>query len=296
MNLEEIKSKIGDFNWFHAIQLAEGVVSPGRFAKNIPPNWTLFPVFSRLEGISLSGMDCIDIGATDGLVSFIVKTEGASCVVATDRGTRGTFPFCRDILGLDVKYFPETTLDNGDLLKKLQNAQMPDKYDLVILSGVIYHSYDPLVVMMHARNLLKPNGLFIVESVIAPGNEDALFMNWEIEKPMPEPNTYFQPTLKALGGLLRLCSCSCLASIRNGTRGAVLGMACRPSEISGCSDMLKDIIERGFCYGPLSYEKLESGENQGPSSSIDYTGPIGEIEINIKTFSTRFSLQPETVS
>jgi len=84
--------------------------------------------------------------------------------------------------------------------------------------------------------------------------------------------------------------------VRNGTRGAVLGRACRPSEILGCSDMLKDIIERGFCYGPFSYEELESGKNQGPCSNINYTGPVGEIEIDIKTFSTRFSLQPKAVS
>ncbi|WP_416672050.1 methyltransferase domain-containing protein [Egbenema bharatensis] len=295
MNLDEIKAKIPDYSWYHAIQFAEGVVSPGRFASHIPPNYTLFPVFKFLEHIDLAGIDCIDIGATDGLTSFIVKLEGASRVVATDRGERDAFRFTRDALGLDVDYFPATTLDGGDLLQKLQANNLPVKYDLVVLSGVIYHAYDPLLVMMHARKLLKPKGLFIVESVIAPGEEDALYMNWEIDKPVREANSYFLPTLKAFAGLLRFCSCSCLTLARNGTRGAAIGRACPPSEIDDCSDMLKLIIEKGVCYGPISYKELEKEAQQGEVSPITYSGPSGEIEIDAKLFSTRFALQPPSL-
>lgn len=295
MTPEEIKSKLDDYRWYHAIQFAEGVVSPGRFASHIPPNYTLFPVFKFLEHIDLTGIDCIDIGTTDGLASFIIKSEGASLVVATDRGDRDEFRFSREALNLDVEYFPATTLDGGDLLRKLQASGQPTKYDLVVLSGVIYHSYDPLLVMMHARKLLKHNGLFIVESVIASGEEDAMFMNWEIDNPVREPNSYFLPTLKALGGLLRFCSCSCLTLARNGSRGAAIGRACRPSEIDQCSDILKLIIEKGACYGPLSYSTLELEADEEESSKISYSGPIGEIEIDAKTFSTRFSLQPDSL-
>jgi len=293
MDLEAIQARIPEFSWYHAIQFAEGVVSPGRFGKTVPPNYTLFPVFKFLEHVELKGLDCLDIGATDGLVSFIVKSEGANLAVATDRGNRDSFRFTREALGLDVKYFPGTTLDNNNLYNTLQSNNLPTQYDLIVLSGVIYHNYDPLFVMMHARKLLKRGGLFIVESAIAPGDEPALFANWEIETPTLEANTYFLPTLTMMGGLLRFCSCTCLTSIRNGQRGAVLGRACRPSEIENQTEMLKLIIDKGACYGPINYGSLEADESS--PSAITYTGPQGNLEINLKEFSTRFALQPKSI-
>ena len=294
MNRDRLKDEINKFEWYHSIQFEDDVVSSGRFPPDIPPNYTLFPVFYFLENIDLSGIDCIDIGATDGLASFIIKSEGASTVVATDRGERDAFRFGREILDLDILYFPGTTLDGGDLLRKLQDANLPIKYDLVVLSGVIYHVYDPLIVMMQARNLLKPNGLFIVESAIASGEEDALFLNWAIEEPVREANTYFLPTLKGLSGLMQFCSCSGLSLIRNGRRGAVLGQACSPSEIQNRTDMLKMIIEQGGCYGPLDYKQLERESENVSSSRISYSGMQGELSIDYQMFSTRFQLQPTT--
>ena len=117
-------------------------------------------------------------------------------------------------------------------------------------------------------------------------------MNWEIDNSVREANTYFLPTLKALGGLLRFCSCSSLTLAKNGMRGAAIGRACPPSEIADCSEMLKLIIEKGACYGPISYQELEREAREEEASQISYSGPVGEIEIDPKSFTTRFSLQP----
>ena len=109
MELNEIREKIGTFNWYHAIQFSDDILTPGRFSSKIPPNYTIFPVFYFLENMDLNGIDCIDIGAVDGLVSFIVKQEGGNRVVATDRGNRDEFRFAREALDLDVDYIPGST-------------------------------------------------------------------------------------------------------------------------------------------------------------------------------------------
>lgn len=98
--------------------------------------------------------------------------------------------------------------------------------------------------------------------------------------------------MNALGGLMRFCSCSVVSLIHNGNRGAVLGRACRPSEIQQRTEMFNLIIDKGACYGPLKYTALEEGDGGAPVSNISYSGMDGELSINANMFSTRFKLQP----
>ena len=93
------QSDIDRISWYHAIELEPGLVTPGRFEQAVPPNFTLFPVFQFLEHIDLKGLDCLDIGTTDGLASFIMRMKGGR-VVATDRGEREGFYLVREHLGL----------------------------------------------------------------------------------------------------------------------------------------------------------------------------------------------------
>jgi len=263
----DLSTAVRQHNWFHAMNLGDGVVTPGRFNKDTPPNFTIFPVYRFLENIDLTGLECLDIGATDGINSFIMKQERAAKVVATDRGFRPTFELVREHLGLDVDYLPRTTLDGGNIKRTLSERGLPVKYDVVLLAGVIYHAYDPLVVLMHARSLLKRNGLLIVETAFAPGKEAALVFNSEAPTPVPEPNTYFLPTAAGTEAMLRFISTNPLATITNRHRLAVLSQACRPSEIEGATGMLRLIIEKGSCYGPLRFDALQSDTSE-PSKVI----------------------------
>ncbi len=300
-----IEVEIDKHDWYHAIDLGDGLVTPGRFSPGVPPNYTIFPVWRLLEDIDVTGLDCIDVGTTDGIVAFALKQEGAATVVATDRGDRPSFSLVRDHLGLDVPYLPGSTLDGSDIHRKLAAAGLPQKYDLVVLAGVIYHAYDPLIVLMQARRLLKRNGLIIVETVAHPGDEAALHFNPAADHPVAEPNTYFLPTLSALEAMLRFVACNPLASITNNRnrpgrvlqrgpafdRMAVLARACRPTEIEDKSETLDLIIRDGGHYGPIKYKQLE-GETH--VSKIDYTGPRETWAIDRTAFDTRFELQPSS--
>lgn len=271
------------------MDLGDGVVTAGRFGPDLPPNYTIFPVWSLLEAISIAGISCIDVGTVDGIVAFTLKQEGAATVVATDRGRRNTFPFVRERLGLDVPYLPGSTLDGGDISARLEAHELPAKYDLVVLAGVIYHAPDPLTVLMHARNLLKANGLLIVETASHPGTDPALQLNTSLNDPVLEPNTYFLPSAKAVQGMLNFVSCNPLATVVNGRRLAVLAQACRPSQIAEASEALSLVIREGRPLGALSFAELEGEQDV---SAVEYAGRRGEWTLEPGAFRTRFSLQP----
>lgn len=288
MNQLTLQNEIKKYDWYHAIDLGNGVVTPRRFYGR-PPNSSLFPVYYLLENISIRNMDCIDIGTADGLSAFILKQEGARKVVATDRTSRETFIFVRDYLNLEIDYIPHSTVDNYNVYKKLIERGLPTKYDLILLTAVIQHNYDPLVVMMHARKMLKLSGLMIVETVYHPGDDPALYFNTECTKPWRSSDTYFLPTITCLHAFSRYLSTKPLATVVNAERVAILMQACRPNEIEGKSEILDLIINKGAHYGPLKFSDLTKESEQ---SNISYTGRQGMWFIDMNMFKTRFSLQP----
>lgn len=62
--------------WYHTIELAPGVVTPGWF--------DLRPIVDRLPWPSVEGKRCLDIGTYDGFLAFEMERRGAAEVVATD--------------------------------------------------------------------------------------------------------------------------------------------------------------------------------------------------------------------
>jgi len=165
------------------------------------------------------------------------------------------------------------------------------KYDLVVLSGVIYHAYDPLVVMMYARRLLKQEGLFIVESAYHQGLEPVLYINWDAPRSVPQPDTYFLPTVNGLHSLLRFCCCDPIATITNNGRVGVLARAKSPQTVSCRSRTLEMIFSKSFCYGPLDFSEL--AQEAPVKSDIRYTGRYGSEQLIGKHFTTTLPLQPK---
>lgn len=289
MNKVRLQKEIEKYNWYHAFDLGNGVVTKPRYHQKPVPNVTLLPVYYFLENIKIRGMDCIDVGTADGIMAFILKQEGARRVVATDRApNREAFLFVRNYLNLQIDYLPASTLDNYNIYSKLLERELPVKYDLLVLAALIEHNYDPLVVMMHARRLLKLNGMMIVETVCHPGEEPALYFNTECSNPWKSPIIYFLPTISCLQAFARYLSTKPLATVINAERAAILMQACKPSEIEGKSEILDLHINEGIHSGPIKFSKL-AGETS--KSKITYSGRRGIWSIDRAKFQTRFSLQ-----
>lgn len=62
--------------WYHSIEVAPGVVTPGWF--------DLRPIVDRLPWPDVRGKRCLDVGTYDGYLAFELERRGASEVVATD--------------------------------------------------------------------------------------------------------------------------------------------------------------------------------------------------------------------
>jgi tRNA (mo5U34)-methyltransferase len=62
--------------WYHAMEVAPGVVTPGWF--------DLRPVVDRMPWPDVRGKRCLDVGPWDGFFSFELERRGAAEVVATD--------------------------------------------------------------------------------------------------------------------------------------------------------------------------------------------------------------------
>src|SRR3954449_5886866 len=62
--------------WYHSIELAPGVVTPGWF--------DLRPVADKLPWPDLTGLRCLDVGTFDGFWAFEMERRGAAEVVAAD--------------------------------------------------------------------------------------------------------------------------------------------------------------------------------------------------------------------
>jgi tRNA (mo5U34)-methyltransferase len=62
--------------WYHTLELAPGVLTPGWF--------DLRPIVDRLPWPDVRGKRCLDVGTYDGFLAFELERRGASEVVATD--------------------------------------------------------------------------------------------------------------------------------------------------------------------------------------------------------------------
>src|SRR5436853_2151050 len=64
--------------WYHTIEVAPGVVTPGWF--------DLRPIVDRMPWPDVRGKRCLDIGTYDGFLAFELERRGAAEVIATDIG------------------------------------------------------------------------------------------------------------------------------------------------------------------------------------------------------------------
>ncbi|MGZ8796961.1 MAG: methyltransferase domain-containing protein [Thermoanaerobaculia bacterium] len=152
----EIRKLIaGHGRWWHEIELAPGIVTPGDDSNRMK-----LPI---LDGIGLPrdmrGLRALDIGASDGFFSFELEKRGAQ-VLAMDfvPETYTGFATARKILDSNVEY----QMDN------VYNVS-PEKYgqfDVVLFMGVLYHLRKPLAALDAIRSVMKPGAQLFVGTMM----------------------------------------------------------------------------------------------------------------------------------
>ena len=159
--------------WYHTIELAPGIVTPGWFDHR--------PIVASLPiPASLRGMRCLDVATFDGFWAFEMERRGASEVVAIDildplawdwpvtsggaaiealerrkEGGRG-FRVASAALGSSVDYRECSVYD-------LDPAEHGE-FDFVYLGSLLMHLRDPVRALMRVRSVCRGR-LLVVDNV-----------------------------------------------------------------------------------------------------------------------------------
>ena len=149
MDPESLRAEIAAIEWWHPIDLGNGVITPGADVH----------IRARLAEIqmpeNLAGQSVLDIGAWDGFFSFEAERRGAARVLATDS-------FCWDGGGWGTK-------KGFDLARRALNSRVEDKwievldlspetvgiFDVVLCLGILYHMKHPLLMLERVASVTR---------------------------------------------------------------------------------------------------------------------------------------------
>jgi tRNA (mo5U34)-methyltransferase len=146
---------IAGLSWWHVIEVAPGVVTPG--------SWDLRPAADRMPWPpSLLGTRCLDLGTMDGFWAFELERRGAAEVVATDLvdpQERPTFRMAADRLGSRVhsRKLSVYDLDPSDI----------GEFDVVVMGYVLQMLSDPFRALAAVRAVCRGH-LIVIETVSRP--------------------------------------------------------------------------------------------------------------------------------
>lgn len=216
--------------WYHSIELAPGVVTPGRAPLEI---WKR--TLRTLQLPDLRGKSVLDIGAYDGFFSFAVEKLGAARVVALDDHVWSTdmiaylkewresqesgiaLPPPRESRHWRPEELPGRrpfdaahSLFNSRVEPIFGNFMTMDlselgRFDVVLFLGILYHMEEPLPAMRRVASLLAPGGFLGIETeaVEVPGAPDAAFCEFFPGRELNNDSAnWWAPNAKALEGFV----------------------------------------------------------------------------------------------
>jgi tRNA (mo5U34)-methyltransferase len=209
-NVDELKNAVAARQWWHRIDLGDGVVTPG--LDDSPLKLEMISLPERLDGLSV-----IDVGAWDGFFSFAAEQRGASRVLAMDYYTWKGYPSAAFMESGNWSVGTGMYNKDGfDLAKRALKSRVEEmvikvedlspstvgKFDVVLFLGVLYHAQDPMAYLRILRSICR--GMVVIESLV-----DAL------EYPRPamvfypgsamnnDPSNFWGPNLLALEAMLK---------------------------------------------------------------------------------------------
>jgi 2-polyprenyl-3-methyl-5-hydroxy-6-metoxy-1,4-benzoquinol methylase len=193
---ELVKSDLFTGWWYYSVELMPGLITKGQYPDS-------FPMLPRilLRNCDLRGATCLDLGSMEGLMPVLMCRQGAKAVLATD-----AIDHCREKMAA-LRYYYKANFEFQqiglmyDLANKLRKSGR-GSFDVINLSGVLYHVFSPLMVLAGVRALLKRNGLMIVSTNVVVDNTLTMHFN-NGGRLQEETNTFWYLSVPALDYLLR---------------------------------------------------------------------------------------------
>lgn len=213
---EAIQAEVNKHWWYHKIQLAPGIITPGLPLDDV---WNM--VRSVRQHVDYKGKRVLDIASFDGMWSFEAEKLGASFVVASDcyHPVFKKFAFCKNVLGSDVTplynvspYFLweglKTILMDDETVKLPFPQQIKhNQFDIIQHFGLLYHVRDPLMTLSQARSVIKTGGHLIIETACILNNDESIMV---FNGPPEQKNRFYvddtswwAPTITCLQEMLK---------------------------------------------------------------------------------------------
>jgi 2-polyprenyl-3-methyl-5-hydroxy-6-metoxy-1,4-benzoquinol methylase len=182
--------------WYYSVELLPGLITRGQYPDS-------FPMLPRilLRNCDLRGATCLDLGSMEGLIPVVMCRRGANEVLATD-----AIDHCREKIAA-LRHYYKASFDFEqvglmyELNKKLRKSGR-GSFDVINLSGLLYHVFSPLTVLAGVRPLLKKNGLLIVSTNVVADDSFTMQLN-NAGRLQEEINTFWYLSVGALDYLLR---------------------------------------------------------------------------------------------
>jgi tRNA (mo5U34)-methyltransferase len=165
--------------WYHTIDIAPGVTTPGWF--------DLRPIVDQLPWPDVRGKRCLDIGTFDGYLAFELEKRGAAEVVAIDVEDHLLWDWPPDYradgLARDPGFSGPPKGAGFRLAKELMDSKVdwqplnvydlnPEKigvFDVVVLGSLLLHLRDPMRALEAVKSVVSPTGRFLSSDQIELG-------------------------------------------------------------------------------------------------------------------------------
>ena len=190
-------TKVGvRFAWYHSFRFGNVHVN-GTVSSLGYQTWVGSLIPENLEGKTV-----LDIGTADGYYSFLCESRGAKKVVAVDWYEFPGFSAAHKILDSKVEFrkyiIDENTL--GMTIEKILGnmdtiSEIKEKFDIVLLFGVLYHLPNPIMVM---QNLLQQTNMLLIATHIIESNEPAMYYYPEGSLTSEDTTSWWIPTPSCL--------------------------------------------------------------------------------------------------
>ena len=184
MKNEEIIEKIKRYNWYHEIEIKDGIKTSAVDAYEVDgkyqtisssnDHWSQKHVFRILKDIDFKNKRVLDIGCRDGLFSFYAEKQGAKEIIGIDNDlSKGAVEFLIPYFKSKVKMYQ----------KNLYEITEKDygKFDIIIFVGVLYHLRYPFYSFKKIKNILSNNGKLVLETGIYLDNNKRSMLYCPIE-------------------------------------------------------------------------------------------------------------------
>jgi tRNA (mo5U34)-methyltransferase len=167
---DDLRALVAEHEWYHTLELAPGIVTPGWFDTRAVIEEIPFPT-------DLSGMRCLDVGTFDGFWAFEMERRGADEVVAidvldprqwdwpVDHDPETVEAIGRRKAGGDGFLLVHEALGSSVSREELSvydaSPELLGTFDFVFVGSLLIHLRDPVRAVERVRDVCRGSALFL---------------------------------------------------------------------------------------------------------------------------------------